>query len=85
MKTQSDKKSGGTGEKLPKKDLIMKAFDQMDGQPVPDKTFNEQAKKIDDELVSQKNNHDPDMTLTYIIISQTDMIGIMGVNIVEIL
>lgn len=34
----------------------MKAFDQVDGQAVPDKKFNEQAKKIDDRLVSQKNN-----------------------------
>ena len=32
----------------------MKAFDQVDGKAIPDKEFNEQAKKIDDKLVSQK-------------------------------
>tara|TARA_B100000900_G_scaffold415387_1_gene445090 strand:+ start:591 stop:1124 length:534 start_codon:yes stop_codon:yes gene_type:complete len=34
----------------------MKAFDQVDGKAIPDKEFNEQAKKIDDKLVSQKSN-----------------------------
>ena len=34
----------------------MKAFDQVDGKAIPDEKFNEQAKKIDDKLVSQKKD-----------------------------